>query len=150
MKIAAKGSSEAFLRAHVAYDSDECLLWPFKRTKAGYGLAVVSGVQKRASRWMCILAHGEPPSPQHQAAHECGNPPCVNPRHLRWDTHEGNQADRPRHGTDNRGAHNGKTRLTAEDVAAIRAAPSDLQALMDRYGMSKGGISKIRSGARWS
>jgi hypothetical protein len=148
-KIADKGSSEAFLRANLAYDGDECLPWPFRLTRTGYGYAVVGGVQKRASRWMCALAHGEPPTSRHEAAHSCGNPHCVNPKHLRWATPKQNSDDKRTHGTTIHGERNGKTKLTADDVRAIRAAPPDLNALMARYGVSKGCISKIRSGRRW-
>lgn len=148
-KIADKGATEAFLRAHVAHSSDHCLLWPFARTATGYGIAVVGGVQKHASRWMCVLAHGAPHPETLEAAHRCGNRACVNPRHLRWETPKGNQADRLVHGTDIRGQKNVKTTLTNEDVRAIRAAPPDLAAICRRYGVSKGCVSKIRSGQRW-
>jgi len=149
-KIADKGASEAFLRAHVEHGGDECLDWPYGLSSKGYGLAVIDGVQKPASRWMCILAHGEPSPPRDQAAHECGRPICVNPRHLRWATHRENMADRRRHGTENIGERNGRTTLTEEDVRAIRAAPPKLAPLMERYGLSKHGVSKIRSGKRWA
>lgn len=148
-RIAAKGATEAFLRAHVAHEADDCLPWPFCKNDSGYGLAVVAGKQAAASRWMCRLAHGEPPAGRYEAAHACGRPDCVNPKHLRWDTPKGNQADRMRHGTHNLGERNGNTKLTAADVAAIRAAPPDIAALVARYGVSKGCISKIRSGSRW-
>lgn len=148
-RIAPKGSSEAFLRQHINWRGQECLIWPFRKVKAGYGLAVVCGAQKRASRWMCILAHGEPPAPNFHAAHSCGNPPCVNPKHLRWASSKENSADKIIHGTEIYGERNGKTKLTAQDVLAIRKAQPNLKALMDRYGVSKGCISKIRSGARW-
>ncbi len=148
-RIADKGSSEAFLRAHVAYDADDCLIWPYGRNDRGYGLAVIGGVQRAASRWMCILAHGEPPDGRNHAAHNCGNPACVNPKHLRWATHAENMADRVIHGTMNNGERNGKTKLTAEDVRAIRAAPPVLAPLMAKYGMTRHGLSKIRSGKRW-
>jgi hypothetical protein len=148
-RIAPKGSSEAFLRAHLAWTSDECLTWPYRTVPAGYGLAVVGGVQKRASRWMCILAHGEPPSSKHEAAHKCGNAKCVNPKHLRWATPAQNSADKLVHGTHNRGERSGKTKLASTDVRAIREAPPDLKVLMARFGVSKGCISKIRSGQRW-
>jgi len=149
-KIADKGASEAFLRANLSADTDECILWPYGTSDKGYGLAVIDTVQKPASRWMCILAHGEPVPPRVYAAHNCGKPACVNPRHLRWATHAENMADKLRHGTEIRGERNGKTTLTAEDVKAIRAAPPNLKPLMERYGLSKHGISKIRSGKRWS
>lgn len=148
-KIAPKGSSEQFIRAHANYGGDDCLLWPYRTTPKGYGLAVIGGVQKRASRWMCIAAHGEPASTALVAAHSCGNPTCVNPRHLRWATDMENSADREIHGTVNRGERNGKTTLTASDVAYIRSAPPSLAPLMQMFGMSKHGISKIRSGKRW-
>lgn len=148
-KIADKGSSESFLRAHVDHDGKDCLLWPFRARRTGYGLAVIGGIQKTASRWMCILAHGEPALPNLEAAHSCGNPACVNPKHLRWATPKENCSDKLAHGTENRGEQNGKTHLTEDDIRAIRAAPPDLVALMNRYGVSKGCISKIRNGQRW-
>ena len=148
-RIADKGSSEAFLQAHVTYDGDECLLWPYRLNSAGYGLAVVGGSQRTASRWMCVLAHGKPDRLRNGAAHACGNPSCVNPKHLRWATHAENMADKERHGTEIRGERNGKTRLTEDDVRYIRNAPPDLAPLMERYGMSKHGISKVRAGSRW-
>jgi len=149
IKIAPKGSSDAFLRAHVAHDGDDCLLWPHRLNDRGYGLAVVGGVQRTASRWMCVLAHGEPPKGKNSAAHNCGNPACVNPQHLRWASHAENCADRKTHGTENIGERHGKTRLTAQDVKDIRAAPPDLVTLARKYGMNKHSISKIRSGKRW-
>jgi len=148
-KIAPKGSSEEFLRKHVNYQGESCLLWPYKINDKGYGLAVIGGVQRAASRWMCVLAHGKPPNGKNSAAHKCGNPRCVNPSHLHWATHAENMADRELHGTLNRGERNGKTFITEDDVRAIRSAPPDLVALAKRYGMNKHSISKIRSGARW-
>src|SRR3546814_17546473 len=47
----------------------------------GYGLAVIDGKQRAASLCMCVLAHGEPVGDRDQAAHKCGPPKCVNPRH---------------------------------------------------------------------
>ena len=148
-KIAPKGSSETFIRQNSTFCGDECLIWPYRKVQAGYGLAVIGGVQKRASRWMCIIAHGNPPTAKHVAAHNCGNPSCVNPRHLRWATDWENSQDREIHGTVNRGERNGKSKLTRSDVAFIRAAPPDLAPLMERFRMSKHGLSKIRSGSRW-
>lgn len=150
MKIAPKRSSEAFLRAHVGFNEIRCLPWPYRCVPSGYGLAVVGGVQKRASRWMCILVHGEPPFHRAEAAHSCGNASCVNPTHLRWATPRENAADKNTHGTVVRGERNGRTSLSDADIIEIRNAPPDLGALMKKFGVSKGCISKIRSGSRWS
>src|SRR5687768_6151405 len=105
------GAGEAFLRQHVNYQSDECLIWPYRVNRLGYAHAVIGGVPKVASRWMCILAHGEPDALRTEAAHSCGNPSCVNPRHLRWASHRENMMDKNRHGTSNIGERNGKTVL---------------------------------------
>lgn len=150
-KIADKGATEAFLRAHKDFAEDVCLKWPFAVNARGYGLAVIGGFQTIASRWMCILAHGEPPTPKHQAAHSCGkgHEGCVNPKHLSWKTHTENMADRKVHGTENIGERNGKTKLTVEDVLAIRAAPPHLKPLVEKYGMTKHSLSRIRTGKRW-
>lgn len=148
-KIAPFGSSEKFLRDHVGFFSDDCLIWPYRTVPAGYGLAVIGGVQKRASRWMCILAHGEPKSHGLVAAHNCGNPSCVNPRHLRWATDYENSQDTILHGRTPRGERSGRAKLTAKDVEDIRAAPPNLKILCEKYGVSKGCISKIRHGSRW-
>jgi hypothetical protein len=148
-KTAPKGSSEAFLRAHLRDHTDKCILWPFKLRPSGYGLAVLASVQMHAHRWACILAHGAPPNDEYHAAHSCGHPSCINPDHLRWATPKENSDDRYNHGTIIYGEKSGKTALTADDIRAIRAAPPDLKYLMGRYGVSKGCISKIRSRQRW-
>ena len=150
-KIADKGSTERFLREHVNHDGQDCLIWPYARNAAGYGLAVVGGKQSLASRWMCVLAHGNPDDPKHEAAHSCGNGNlgCVNPRHIRWASHRENMSDTLIHGTRNRGERNGKTTITEQDVRDIRDATPPLKKLAEKYGLTVHGITKIRSGSRW-
>lgn len=149
-RIADKGSSEMFLRAVISAQTDDCILWPFRLNDRGYGLAVINGKQRTASNWMCRLAHGEPKGKRKHASHSCGNPACVNHRHIRWATHKENMHDKRKHGTEIIGERNGKTHLTENDVRYIRDAPANLAVLEKKFGMSKGGISKIRSGNRWS
>jgi hypothetical protein len=59
-------------------------------------------------------------------------------------------ADKERAGTVVRGERNGKTKLTEDDVRAIRAAPPKLGPLMEKYGMTRDGIAKIRNRSRWA
>lgn len=102
--IASPGEPLAYLLALIGHVGDECVPWPFARSKAGYGNL---GGKTSAHRKMCMLAHGDPPSTAHDAAHSCGKGHlgCVNPNHVRWATKRENQLDRNRHGTTNRGWH---------------------------------------------
>lgn len=99
----AYGQGQKWLQEHVGHDGDECLIWPFGKSDTGYGTLNVDGVVGGTHRFMCKMAHGEPPSPDLQAAHSCGVRACVNPKHLRWATQAENEADKIIHGTDNRG-----------------------------------------------
>lgn len=142
-----------WLQSHRNHQSDECLVWPYSKFQNGYGKIRLNGGIKIASRMMCIEAHGEPPTPLHQAAHSCGsgNLGCVNPRHLRWATVRENQSDRTEHGRDLRGEQNGSSKLTAAQVRRIRklrgvVRQSDLAA---QFGVSQSAIAAIHVGRTW-
>lgn len=118
-------------------------------------------------RMVCAAFHGDPPSPMHQVAHCDGTRQNNRADNLRWATRAENMADCLIHGTRATGKKHGRTtkpdktprgeqhghaKLTAEDVAAIRAAsraPGIGRALADRYGVCPATISLIRSGATW-
>ena len=113
-----------WLIAHVSYKDDNCLQWPFCIGNDGYGRVHYfgNGALTTASRLMCVLAHGEPPSKKHESAHSCGkgSQGCVNPLHLYWATPTTNQRERLAHGTHNRGERQGLSKLTDENVRTIR------------------------------
>lgn len=90
-----RGKTQATLLTLVATETDHCLEWPhgMVSTTKRYGLTSWDGKQRRAHVVACELAHGPRPSAQHEVAHSCDNPPCVNPRHLRWATRLENVKD---------------------------------------------------------
>src|SRR5258708_32092031 len=92
------GAGIAFIRKHVSYEGDECLLWPLS-CKNGYGMVGYLNKLLHAHRVMCELAHGKPPTRKHIAGHSCAdrNPlfwkSCVNPNHLSWKTNSETQLE---------------------------------------------------------
>lgn len=102
---------------------------------------------------MCETAHGPRPSDIHEAAHSCGNGSlgCGNPKHLRWDTPEGNHADKVEHGTTNRGERQWQARLTEADVRDIRAmlGTTKQKDIASLYGLNPCVISEIKTGRKW-
>lgn len=146
------GAGLAFIAAAMLQETDECIIWPYGRSTNGYGGTHVDGKYIAAHRYVCILAHGEPPSPDHEAAHSCGKgrSGCINKNHLRWDTAKGNAADRKIHGTHRGGERIPWSKLTDADVLKIRAASgSSLASLARQYNVSSTTISDIRMGETW-
>jgi hypothetical protein len=136
------------------YSGDACLPWPYSRTGQGYGKLKIGNGYIVASRYVCIRAHGEPPTPQHQAAHSCGNGRlgCVNPRHLSWKTPIENDADKMRHGTINRGERNPAAKLTESQVREIRSLAGHLTRaqISEMYGICPMAISRINARKSWA
>jgi hypothetical protein len=145
----APGDAQRFYReVAIPFSSDDCLVWPYTKRK---GYAIIAG--RVVSRMVCEQVKGPPPTPQHQAAHSCGNSICVNPRHLSWKTRSQNEIDKHVHGTALRGEkalRGGK--LTSADVLRIRELLGEKsQAEIARmYGVSTASIHAISSGRSWA
>lgn len=142
-----KGAGIEWLRAHVSYTGAGCLIWPMSKRKTGYGLVGFERKVYSAHRMMCRLAHGEPPTPDHEAAHSCGNGHggCVHPRHLAWKTASENHLDRRNHGTAVTSRFGSRGKLTREQKAEIIAlkgqhTQADLAAT---YGVAFQTISRL-------
>lgn len=147
------GEPLKWLHAHAKHTADECLIWPFSNFPTGYGQVRYLGRSFKASRVMCIIAHGAP-SPRMEAAHSCGkgHEGCVNPAHLRWDTPKGNCADRAEHGTENRGEKQGGSKLTEAQVREIRSQKNTRmqRELAKDYGVSRMTISDVLHRRTWA
>lgn len=150
-----EGEGPTWLEAHINHDGDGCLIWPFGRNARGYGAVGFRGKRVGAHRAMCILANGEPPAPDSQAAHTCGrgHEGCVHPHHLVWKTPRGNQRDRIAHGTDSRGEKNVRALVTETEVHSIRArvAAGEAQTAVAReFGITNHAVGAIVHRRTWA
>lgn len=150
------GSVLKWLDDHKEYDGDDCLMWPFSRSRVtGFGTLTVKGRSHRAHRLMCELAHGSAPEDNLHAAHSCGKGHlgCVNPKHLRWATPIENAADKVEHGTAPRGTTNGHSRLNEADVLSIRRQAGDGVAqrlIAEKFGITRAAVSAIVVRRNWA
>lgn len=143
-----KGQGKAYkwLVDHLNFDGEECLIWPFSRTR-GYGGFSHMGERYYAHRFMCELVHGAPPSPLHEAAHSCGrgHDGCVHPGHVSWKTKSENLLDCAGHGTQARSHYGTKGFLTADQAAQIRGLKGvkTQWQIAEQFGVSESTISDI-------
>jgi hypothetical protein len=150
----AKGEAIGDIFRALETETDDCFFWTKARTPDGRGNVKYEGRFYRASRLVCILAHGEP-EPNMEAAHSCGNGhlSCINKRHLRWATRKENSEDARAHGTMVMGERSPMARLNESDVRAIRrlaASGHPHHSIGAQFGISQQHASSIIGRKSWA
>lgn len=77
--------------------TESCWLWTGAQKIDGYGTCYYKGTNHQAHRVSWELLRG-PIAPGLFVLHECDNPPCVNPEHLKVGTQKQNMQDCARRG----------------------------------------------------
>lgn len=125
-----------------------CWIWTGSK-RNGYGLIHMNGKCLSAHRVSYETFVGRIPR-EMVICHSCDNPSCINPDHLRSATMKENMADREaRHRRDVRGEQIGTSKLTANQVLAIRASNLSNAELAEMYGVHKSNIWAIRARKFW-
>lgn len=149
------GEPFAYLIAHMW---DDCPKWPFYRHACGYGEMTYQGRRgQRVHRIVCEMVNGPPPTPEHEAAHNCGkgHEGCFGARCLEWKTRIENVRDAQRHGTWSHGETVPQHILKEDQVLAILAAKPKKRdwgaatRIAKEYGVASQTITDIWRGRTW-
>jgi len=149
--------AERFWPKVATTDNNEDACWPWKASlrSSGYGQFYFRGRPTNASRVAYELAYGPVPAGM-DVCHRCDNPPCVRPSHLFIGTRRENMFDAKRKGRLRapRGEANPKAKITAVQVAAIRAeyaaGGATHRSLGAKYGLNHSTVGDILRGQCWT
>lgn len=131
-----------------------CWLWKESKTNKGYGRIKRDGRNVLAHRASYELTYG--PIPEGEGyhgmcvCHTCDNRVCVRPDHLFLGSQGDNMADKKEKSRAASGDRNGRAKLTAEQVLAIRAATGSQVKIASAYMVSKSLVGYIRTGKLWA
>lgn len=126
---------------------DECWPWLAGRVPAGYGKFKLDGKDVPAHRVAYEAVEGEIPEAR-ILRHGCNNPPCCNPRHLTPGAHAQNQFDAVecRRRPPSLSGKHPRSKISAEDAAAIRPSSLPGTVLARQFGVAKSTIHFVRYG----
>lgn len=154
-KVPARPILERFEEKYLAEPMSGCWLWEAGGVKKGYGTFHIGPRSYHAHRVAWMLYRGPIVPDTLHVLHKCDNPACVNPDHLFLGTNADNMADMAKKGRRKgrlMGSDNPNAKLSAEDVAQIRALRSSgtsVRSLMKQFGMSDSHIYYIINQKAW-
>lgn len=133
---------------------DGCWEWRGAVSSSGYGNINLNPGTLKAHRVAFRIFHGKDPK-EKLVLHTCDNRLCCNPAHLFLGTNQDNMTDMTSKGRSvgHPCGCNPNARLTADDVAEIRAVKSGygvIKKLSQEFGVSKTQIHRIRSSMSWN
>ena len=125
-----------------------CWLWKGAVDKDGYGVFSYYKKTYRAPR-IALQVAGTKVMQGDLVCHTCDTPRCVNPSHLYVGNPQSNVDDAVARDRHMRGMRSPHTKLTDEDVNAIRLASGTHNEIALRYSVTSSTISLIRSRKTW-
>lgn len=143
--------------------NEPCWVWRGPKHQAGYGNIRTKTEDGRitfvrAHRVALAQSGIDVPRELH-VLHECDNPPCINPHHLRLGTDADNSQDKVDRGRQGRsqgrsGELNPRHKLTEQQVLEITlilaGGDTPQRYIAATYGVSQNTISKIKLGRMWN
>ena len=131
----------------------DCIEWQGGKSRGGYGVKWDASARKTryVHRVAYEEAHGITLGPRDFICHRCDNPACYNIDHLFLGDNSANVADMVSKGRQARGFRKPNTRLTDDDVKAIRIRRANGDRVRDiaaDYRIHSSHVSKIAAGTR--
>lgn len=131
--------------------------WEYTGVPGHYGYCTISlhGTPWRVHRLSWTFWRGPIPDGMF-VCHKCDNRVCFNPDHLFIGTVADNNADMDAKGrrrwrfTTRATSEQMASKLTADDVRAIRASQEPVHVLAERYGISEPHVYNIRNRRKWA
>lgn len=139
-----------FIRA----GEDDCWEWTAAKMARGYGKMLVMGKLRGAHQLAYLFNKGAIPNTGRfrgatLCRHTCDNPGCVNPKHIILGAQVENTQDAHDRGRKMRGQDTSFSKLTDEQVQAIRADTRYQRDIAADYGIAQGQVCRIKRRQRW-
>ena len=147
-KFVAVDPVERLKNSYIVDPITGCWKYNKKLHPDGYGYLKINGKMIKAHRFSYETFVG-PLVKGLQICHRCNCKSCINPEHLRQDTHSSNQIDRVYDG------NNSYQKLTPDQVKEIKIELRNYykgmnKILSEKYNVHRATISDIKLGKRWS
>jgi hypothetical protein len=145
-------AKDRFWRQVLIGGRDECWLWRGDTVKFGHGSFRHRTLKIHLAHvFSYVLATGELPNGR-WVLHSCDNPPCVNPRHLRWGSHQDNMRDMVERGNSTKGERSASAKLNEDQVREIHrrwTAGEAVTAIARSFDVAHQTVSHIAQGDTW-
>lgn len=135
---------------------DACWPWLGCRSKQGHGHFKIGLAMRTTMSVSLELTTGEPAAGRY-GLHTCDNPPCCNPKHGYWGSHDDNMRDKVDRGRTFHpvGEINPSARLTEDLVRELRARyiprhrVNGACAMAREFGVSESAVGFAVTGRHW-
>lgn len=148
-----KSSVEDRVAASFTIDPETgCHNWNRAKTSKGYGAIVVNRRTLPAHRVSYELANGTI-SDESFVLHNCDNPSCINPAHLRLGTHDENMHDKVLRSRVPAGENHYNSKITADQAVEIMKLFGEgktADQVSSITGINKGTINNVKYGGCWN